>query len=74
MRKSIIAGNWKLNKTPHEAAVLVSELKREIIDIEGVDIVVCPPFTALGEVGDALEHEGVVHVAEGLGRRSERFE
>lgn len=54
MRKPIIAGNWKLNKTPHEAIVLVSELKRLIIDVEGVDIVLCPPFTALGDVGDTL--------------------
>ena len=54
MRKPIIAGNWKLNKTPHEAIILVDELKREIVDIEGVDMVVCPPFTALADVADAL--------------------
>ena len=54
MRKPIIAGNWKLNKTPHEAILLVSELKREIVDVEGVDIVVCPPFTALADVADTL--------------------
>ena len=54
MRKPIIAGNWKLNKTPHEAILLVSELKREIVDVEGVDIVLCPPFTALADVADAL--------------------
>jgi triosephosphate isomerase len=54
MRTPIIAGNWKLNKTPHEAILLVSELKREIVDVEGVDIVLCPPFTALADVADAL--------------------
>ncbi len=54
MRKIIIAGNWKLNKTPREAAVLVEELKREVLDIESVDIVVCPPFTALDEVSDIV--------------------
>jgi triosephosphate isomerase len=54
MRKPIIAGNWKLNKTPHEALVLANELKRDIVDIEGVDIVLCPPFTALPDVADAL--------------------
>lgn len=54
MRKPIIAGNWKLNKTPHEAILLVSELKREIVDVEGVDVVVCPPFVDLSEVSDAL--------------------
>jgi len=54
MLKPIIAGNWKLNKTPHEPILLVSELKREIVDVEGVDIVLCPPFTALADVADAL--------------------
>jgi triosephosphate isomerase len=54
MRTPIIAGNWKLNKTSREAIVLVEELKREVADLEGVDIVVCPPFTALESVSEAL--------------------
>jgi triosephosphate isomerase len=54
MRKPIIAGNWKLNKTPHEAILLVDELKRELVDVTGVDIVLCPPFVDLTDVSDAL--------------------
>ncbi len=54
MRKIIIAGNWKLNKTSREAMSLVEELKREVSDINGVDIVVCPPFTALGDVSEVV--------------------
>ena len=54
MRTPIIAGNWKLNKTSREAIVLVEELTREVADLEGVDIVVCPPFTALESVSEAL--------------------
>jgi len=54
MRKPIIAGNWKLNKTPHEAILLADELKRELVDLTGVDIVVCPPFVDLTDVSDAL--------------------
>jgi triosephosphate isomerase len=54
MRKVIIAGNWKLNKTSREALVLVEELKREVANAEGVDIVVCPPFTALDVVSEAI--------------------
>lgn len=54
MRKPIIAGNWKLNKTPREAILLVDELKRELVDVAGVDIVVCPPFVDLVDVSDAL--------------------
>ncbi len=54
MRKYIIAGNWKLNKNSREAIVLVEELKRELVDCSGIDIVICPPFTALESVSDVL--------------------
>jgi triosephosphate isomerase len=53
-RKLIIAGNWKMNKTVAEALDLVHGLKRELKDVKEVDIVVCPPFTALGEVSRAV--------------------
>ncbi|MBI4658434.1 MAG: triose-phosphate isomerase [Verrucomicrobia bacterium] len=49
-RKLIIAGNWKMNKTVAEALDLVHGLKRELAAIKEVDLVVCPPFTALCEV------------------------
>lgn len=49
-RKLIIAGNWKMNKTVAEAVDLVQGLKRELANVKEVDIVVCPPFTALSEV------------------------
>jgi len=66
MRKPIIAGNWKLNKTPHEALLLVNELKREITDVENADIVLCPPFTALGEVADALTDTNIALGAQNI--------
>jgi triosephosphate isomerase len=53
-RKLIIAGNWKMNKTVAEALDLVQDLKRELGNVKEVDIVVCPPFTALGEVSKAI--------------------
>ncbi len=46
-RKLIIAGNWKMNKTVAEALALVNDLKLELANVKEVDIVVCPPFTAL---------------------------
>jgi triosephosphate isomerase len=49
-RKLIIAGNWKMNKTVAEALDLVRGLKIELANIKEVDIVACPPFTALSEV------------------------
>jgi triosephosphate isomerase (TIM) len=53
-RKLIIAGNWKMNKTVAEALALVKDLKLELANIREVDIVVCPPFTALESVSKAI--------------------
>ena len=53
-RKLVIAGNWKMNKTVAEALDLVNGLKRELASIKEVDIVVCPPFTALPAVSQAI--------------------
>jgi triosephosphate isomerase len=49
-RKLIIAGNWKMNKTVAEALALVKDLKLELANVREVDVVICPPFTALAEV------------------------
>src|SRR5678815_3768048 len=53
-RKLIIAGNWKMNKTVAEALDLVRDLKIELNNIKEVDVVVCPPFTALADVSKAI--------------------
>jgi triosephosphate isomerase len=53
-RKLIIAGNWKSNKTVAEALALVDDLKRDLTGVKEVDIVVCPPFTALESVSKAI--------------------
>jgi triosephosphate isomerase (TIM) len=58
-RRLIIAGNWKMNKTVTEALVLVGDLKNELANIKEVDIVVCPPFTALCEVAKALRDSNI---------------
>ena len=50
MRKPLIAGNWKMNKIPREAAELVQALKDRVGEIDRVDIVLIPPFTALETV------------------------
>ena len=53
-RKLIVAGNWKMNKTVAEALDLVRGLKLELANVKEVDIVVCPPYTALSEVSKAV--------------------
>ncbi len=57
MRIPIIAGNWKLNKTIAQSIAFVTELEPLIEAANGVEIVICPVFTALhatrSAIGDA---------------------
>jgi len=53
-RKLIIAGNWKMNKTVAEALALAADLTRDLAAVKEVDIVVCPPFTALESVSKCI--------------------
>lgn len=54
MRKTIIAGNWKMYKTITQAIELSNGLKRVLFELEpeALDIVLCPPYTALAEVAE----------------------
>lgn len=56
MRKTIIAGNWKMYKTISEAIELANGFKREFfqLDYENLQVVLCPPYTALSEVSEVL--------------------
>ncbi len=59
IRKKLIAGNWKMNKTAADGVTLT----RDIIEVVGreasVDIVLCPPYTALESVAKLLEGQAV---------------
>jgi len=55
MRKPFVAGNWKMFKTVAEARLLVTELIPGLAAVEGVEKVLCPPFTALLPVAALLE-------------------
>ncbi|TFG88324.1 MAG: triose-phosphate isomerase [Hyphomicrobiales bacterium] len=54
LRKKIIAGNWKMNKSLAEAGSLAADVKLELAECREVDVVLCPPFTALKTVGDVI--------------------
>lgn len=54
MRKKIIAGNWKMNKTVADAVTLAAGIHAELAGCTEVEVVVCPPFTALKSVSDVL--------------------
>ena len=54
MRKPILAGNWKMNKTPAEAVEFVRALQPKVTPyLSQVETVVCPPFVCLPAVADA---------------------
>ena len=53
-RKPIVAGNWKMNKTVAEALALTADVIREVAACKGVDVVLCPPFTALSAVSQVI--------------------
>src|SRR6478672_914941 len=59
MRTPLIAGNWKMFKTVHEAVVFVKELRPLVKDIADVEIVVGPPFTAIHAVAEAARNSNV---------------
>jgi triosephosphate isomerase len=50
MRTPLIAGNWKMNTTLSEAIELVKKMRPGLDGIEGVEKVVCPPFTSLAAI------------------------
>ena len=54
MRKKIIAGNWKMNKTVEDAVELANAIKEVLGNCTDVDVVLCPPFTALKSVSDVV--------------------
>lgn len=66
MRKTIIAGNWKMNKTSLEAIDLTNALNRELSDVTDVDVVICPAFTVLSEINELLTDSNVKLGAQNL--------
>ncbi|MFA4854264.1 MAG: triose-phosphate isomerase [Candidatus Omnitrophota bacterium] len=61
MRKTIIVGNWKMYKNITEAIELSNGLKRELfkLDFAAVEVVLCPPFTALSEIAEVLSESDI---------------
>jgi len=65
-RLPIIAGNWKMNKTIGEALDLTRQLKASIPKVEGVEVAIAPPFTALYAVQKELEGTSIWLAAQNL--------
>jgi triosephosphate isomerase len=69
MRIPIIAGNWKMNKTPDEAIEFVRQIRHGLNSATGADAVVCPPYLAIPGVFDALRATRI-----GVGAQNMHFE
>jgi triosephosphate isomerase len=55
MRTPVIAGNWKMYKTARQAAETVRSLAGLVTGVHGVEVVICPPFTALAAAVEAAK-------------------
>lgn len=58
-RRPMVAGNWKMNKTVPESLELVSQLDMKVSGVEGVDVLVCPPYVALEAVAKELDGSSI---------------
>jgi triosephosphate isomerase len=65
-RLPFIAGNWKMNKTIAEALDLVRQLKASISGVEGVEVAIAPPFTALYAIHQELKDSSINLAAQNL--------
>lgn len=69
LRKKLIAGNWKMNKTSADGVALTRDIVTAVGKQSDVEVVVCPPFTAIESAGKALEGSNVK-----LGAQNMHFE
>jgi triosephosphate isomerase len=68
MVRTVIAGNWKMNKTIAEAVAFAAALREELADRhDGLpEIIIAPPFTALHAVFDVISGSAVSIAAQNL--------
>jgi triosephosphate isomerase len=66
MRTPLIAGNWKMFKTVHEAVAFAKEFRSLVQDAHGIDIVLAPPFTAVHAVAEAVRSTNVAVAGQDL--------
>jgi triosephosphate isomerase len=57
-RRPFIAGNWKMNAGGREASTLALAVAEAAEALDGVDVLVAPPFVAIAAVAEALERVG----------------
>ena len=71
-RMPLIAGNWKMNKNYTEGVTLAQDLSNALGNgVDGVEVVVCPPFTDLKGVAGVIDFD---HAPFGLGAQNVYWE
>jgi triosephosphate isomerase len=63
-RIPLLVANWKMHKTVHEAAAYVREFATKARNLEGVELVVAPPFTALAAAAELARNTSVGNAAQ----------
>jgi len=72
MRKTIIAGNWKMFKTLEESAELIKQLKPLLSNLKSdVEVIVCPPFTSLAIAANLLKGSSIKLGAQNMSEHDE---
>ncbi|MFA8342300.1 MAG: triose-phosphate isomerase [Rhodothermaceae bacterium] len=70
MRRTVVAGNWKMNNNLSEAVSLISDLKKELSGSElNADVIICPPFVSLDTAKELIK-DSVIQ----LGAQNMHFE
>ena len=69
MRRSLIAGNWKMNNTVEQSTLLIADLLPELQELNEVERVICPPFPSLMVAAQML-----VGTSIGLGAQNMHWE
>ena len=65
-RRPLIAGNWKMNLSIKDAIALIEGVAAGISDLDGVDVLVAPPFTSLAAVSQAIGNSKIFLAAQNM--------
>src|SRR5688572_18738546 len=66
MRRPLVAANWKMHKTVAEASEFLERFIPEAADLDGVDVVLCVPYTTLAAAAEATRGNSVVIAAQNM--------
>jgi len=65
-RRTVIAGNWKMNMTPAEATAFISEIKPMVAGKDNCDIIFCAPYVTISAAMEAAKGSNIVIGAENV--------